>query len=60
MVWSTRLVWRLVISEPRKTWTPMPMAMPPAMRIDCAGLLRRKRAAMLRLSAAQPSPPPSN
>ncbi len=33
----------------------MPTAMPAAMRMDCTGLLRRKRAAMLRLSMGQPS-----
>ena len=57
MVWSTRLVCRLVISDPRNTWTPMPTAMPAAMRMDWTGLLRRNRAAMPRLSMSQPSSP---
>ena len=57
MVWSTRLVCRLVIREPRKTCTPMPTAMPAAMRMDWTGLLRRKRVAMRKLSMVRPPAP---
>ncbi len=41
------------MSEPRNTCTPMPMAMPAAMRTDCTGLLRKKRVAMPKLSTGQ-------